>query len=50
MFRPPKSAHGDEEETKEGKWIMEMGRLLEEEGVKCVVVFAAETETVDGAH
>ena len=35
------SAHGDEAETAEGKRIIEMERLMEEEGVKCSVVMAA---------
>ena len=36
------SAHGDEAETAEAKWIIEMERLMEEEGVKCFVVMAAD--------
>ena len=35
------SAHGDEAETAEAKRIIEMERLMEEEGVKCFVVMAA---------
>ena len=34
------SAHGDEAETAEAKRIIEMERLMEEEGVKCFVVMA----------
>ena len=34
------SAHGDEAETAEDKRIIEMKRLKEEEGVKCLVVMA----------
>ena len=37
------SAHGDEAETAEAKRIIEMERLMEEEGVKCFVVMAADT-------
>ena len=36
------SAHGDEAETAEAVRIIEMERLMEEEGVKCFVVMAAE--------
>ena len=36
------SAHGDEAETAEAKRIIEMERLMEEEGVKCFVVMAAD--------
>ena len=36
------SAHGDEAETGEAKRIIEMERLMEEEGVKCFVVMAAD--------
>ena len=36
------SAHGDEAETAEAKRIIEMQRLMEEEGVKCFVVMAAD--------
>ena len=36
------SAHGDEAETPEAKRIIEMERLMEEEGVKCFVVMAAD--------
>ena len=36
------SAHGDEAETAEAKRIIEMERLMEEEGVKCFVVVAAD--------
>ena len=43
------SAHWDEEETKQAKRIIEMERLMEEEGVKCFVVMAAETNTADHA-
>ena len=35
-------AHGDEAETAEAKRIIEMERLMEEEGVKCFVVMAAD--------
>ena len=35
------STHGDEAETAEAKEIIEMERLMEEEGVKCFVVMAA---------
>ena len=34
-------AHGDEEEIKEVKRIIEMERLMEEQGVKCFVVMAS---------
>ena len=40
------SAHGDEEETKEAKRIIEMEKLMEEEGVKSFVI-ASEIETAD---
>ena len=36
------SAHGDEGETAEAKRIIEMERLMEEEGVKCFFVMAAD--------
>ena len=36
------SAHGDEAETAEAKRIIGMERLMEEEGVKCFVVMAAD--------
>ena len=36
------STHGDEAETAEAKKIIEMERLIEEEGVKCFVVMAAD--------
>ena len=36
------SAHGDEAETAEAKRIIAMERLMEEEGVKCFVVMAAD--------
>ena len=36
------SAHGDEAETAEAKRIIEVERLMEEEGVKCLVVMAAD--------
>ena len=36
------SAHGDEAETAEPKRIIGMERLMEEEGVKCFVVMAAD--------
>ena len=36
------SAHGDEVETAEAKRIIEMERPMEEEGVKCFVVMAAD--------
>ena len=36
------SAHGDEAETAEAKRIIEMERLMEEEGVKCFVIMAAD--------
>ena len=36
------SAHGDEAETAEAKRIIEMERLMEEEGVKCFVVMAPD--------
>ena len=36
------SAHGDEAETADAKRIIEMERLMEEEGVKCFVVMAAD--------
>ena len=36
------SAHGDEAETAEAKRIIEKERLMEEEGVKCFVVMAAD--------
>ena len=36
------SPHGDEAETAEAKKIIDMERMMEEEGVKCFVVMAAE--------
>ena len=42
------SAHGDEAETAEVKKIMELERLMEEEGVKCFVVMAAAAPLVRG--
>ena len=36
------SAHGDEAETAEAKRIIELERLMEEEGVKCFVVMAVD--------
>ena len=36
------SAHGDEAETAGAKRIIEMERLMEEEGVKCFVVIAPD--------
>ena len=36
------SAHGDGAETAEAKRIIEMERLMEEEGVKCFVVMPAD--------
>ena len=36
------SAHGDEAETPEAKRIIKMERLMEEQGVKCFVVLAAD--------
>ena len=36
------SAHGDEAETAEAKRIIEMERLMKEEGVKCFFVMAAD--------
>ena len=36
------SAHGDEAETAEDKRIIDMERMMEEEGVKCFVIMAAE--------
>ena len=36
------SPHGDEAETAEGRKIIDMERRMEEEGVKCFVVMAAE--------
>ena len=43
------STHGDEEETKEAKRIIEMERLMGEEGVKCFVVMASDTDIADRA-
>ena len=43
------SAHGVEEETEEAKQIIKMERLMEEEGVKCFVVMASDTDTADRA-
>ena len=40
------SAHGDEVQTAEAKRIIEMERLMEEEGVKCFVVIAADAPLV----
>ena len=42
------SAHGDEAETAEAKRIIEMERLMEEEGVKCLVVMAADAPSEGG--
>ena len=39
---PDVSAHGDEAETAEARRIIEMERMMEEEGVKCFVVMAAD--------
>ena len=36
------SAHGDEAETAEAEKIIDMERMMEEEGIKCFVVIAAE--------
>ena len=36
------SAHGDEAETAEAKKIIDMERMIEEEGVKCFVVMLEE--------
>ena len=36
------SAHGNEAETAEAKKIIDLERLMEEEGVKCFVVMAAD--------
>ena len=36
------SAHGDKAETAEAKRIIEMQRLMEEEGLKCFVLMAAD--------
>ena len=36
------SANGNEAETAEAKKIIDMGRMMEEEGVKCFVVMAAK--------
>ena len=36
------SAHGNEAETAEAKRIIDMERLMQEEGVKCFVVMAAD--------
>ena len=36
------SAHGDEAETAEAKKIIDVERMMEEEGVKCFLVMAAE--------
>ena len=43
------SAHGDEEGTKEAKRIIEMRRLMEEGGVKCLVVMTSDTDPADRA-
>ena len=37
------SSHGDAEETKEAKRIIEMEKAMEQEGVKCLVVMANRT-------
>ena len=42
------SAHANEAETAEAKRIIEMERLMEEEGVKCFVVMAAEPPSERG--
>ena len=36
------SAHGDKTETAEAKKIIDMERMMEEDGVKCFVVMAAD--------
>ena len=36
------SAHADDAETAEAKKIIDMERMMEEEGVKCFVLMAAE--------
>ena len=36
------SAHGDEAETPEAKTITDMERMMEEDGVKCFVILAAD--------
>ena len=36
------SAHGDEAETAEAKKIIDMERMMEEDGVKCFVLMAAD--------
>ena len=41
-------AHGDEADTAEAKRIIEMERLMEEEGVKCFVVMAADAPSEGG--
>ena len=38
------SSHGDTEETKEAKRIIEMEKAMEQEGVKCFVVMAKRTD------
>ena len=38
------SSHGDAEETKEAKRIVEMEKAMEQEGVKCFVVMANRTD------
>ena len=38
------SSHGDAEETKEAKRIIEMEKAMEQEGVKCFVVMANRTD------
>ena len=38
------SSHGDAEETKEAKRIIEMEKAMEQEGVKCCVVMANRTD------
>ena len=43
------SAQGEEKETKEAKQIMEMERLMEEEGVKCFVEMASKMNIADRA-
>ena len=35
-------AHGDEAETEEARKIIDMERMMEEEGVKCFVVMATD--------
>ena len=38
------SSHGDAEETEEAKRIIEMGKAMEQEGVRCFVVMANCTD------